>query len=175
MAADRIEGYLTKQGHVFKTWKTRKFVLRTTTAALEYYDDAAQPPTLKGSISLKRGSSMLDAAGETAFVVIDADGTKYPIKALSPDDKARWMAVLNRVIAGGRDFDEIFAIWQPPRASSSHDGALKKGGHWNKAISDALFHKIDTDGSGFIEFQELCAARRPAAATMFERFGVGNP
>ena len=79
-------------------------------AARADVDDAAQPPKLKGSISLKRGSSMLDAAGETAFVVIDADGTKYPIKALSPDDKARWMAVLNRVIAGGRDFDEIFAL-----------------------------------------------------------------
>lgn len=44
-----FEGYMTKQGHIFKTWKTRYF--RLSGHMLTYYED--QPDTPLGSIDLR--------------------------------------------------------------------------------------------------------------------------
>lgn len=89
------EGWCTKLGEVFKTWKKRWFVLEGT--MLRYYSDNTNNKILKGEIELKPEYEIKrcpQCKKQPAFS-IDTFRRVYQIVALNPTDCDEWINILN--------------------------------------------------------------------------------
>ncbi|PRP81071.1 Ras guanine nucleotide exchange factor [Planoprotostelium fungivorum] len=89
MSAVERSGWLKKQGHKVKNWKTRFFVLRGDKL---YYYTNPELATLKGTIPLLESTITDDKRrGAKNFILKTRDGTSYFIEADSEADKDNWI------------------------------------------------------------------------------------
>ena len=96
------EGWLTKQGLVFKTWKRRWFVLKGS--VITYY--VSPSGKIKGTISLKDSTVQLDKESkrQPAFKITTPDRI-YNIVADTQDDANAWVNAI--MIANGQKISTI--------------------------------------------------------------------
>ncbi|KNC47363.1 AGC/AKT protein kinase [Thecamonas trahens ATCC 50062] len=90
-------GWLTKQGHLRKSWRRRWFVLAAD-SELSYYaeDDGTAAP--KGSFNIAEGATLAAAEIKNhphAFKLTSAEGKAFLISADSAEEYDKWIAALN--------------------------------------------------------------------------------
>jgi hypothetical protein len=89
-------GWLTKEGHLRKTWKRRYFVI--TFKTFKYYVDESLKKH-KGNINIKNASVSESDVDNRSFVIVDGGGKKFNMQAESEQDKKEWVAILKVVIS----------------------------------------------------------------------------
>ena len=103
MIALIMQGYLSKEGHLFKTWKTRFFHLDG--CELKYYDSDSKTK-LKGRyvINVESKCNIVDDhKGKQNLFALQAKGDNSSdiilLSAASADEKMQWVSEINRVIS----------------------------------------------------------------------------
>lgn len=98
-----MEGYLSKEGHLFKTWKKRFFQLEGTD--LKYFDDENKRK-LKGRYVIDveaKCNSVEDHKGKKYMFALQAKGDNHSdiilLSAPSLLEKERWVQEINKVIS----------------------------------------------------------------------------
>lgn len=95
------EGWMTKQGGSYKSWKKRWFTLVDTT--LTYYPDQKAKKE-KGKIDLKKATGVDDAPEEkkkpNAFKIIVPSVRTFYIVCATEQEKKEWMEEIKKVISG---------------------------------------------------------------------------
>ena len=132
-----MEGYLSKEGHLFKTWKMRFFQLEGT--YLRYFDDENKRK-LKGRYVIDveaKCNSVEDHKGKKFMFALQAKGDNHSdiilLSAPSLLEKERWVQEINKVISKIRsDLDAIHS--QTIRIKSGEkevliSGDASSGGH----------------------------------------------
>jgi uncharacterized protein YbjT (DUF2867 family) len=98
-----MEGWLEKEGHFFKTWQRRWFVVEKHRVA---YYDSEQKQNLKGTYVLDKESKIVPCPqkGKRKFVfALHAKGSGGEVlymNASSQDEMEKWEAAINRAIKG---------------------------------------------------------------------------
>lgn len=103
-----MEGWLEKQGHMFKTWKKRWVVLEQTNDdyyLLSYYIDETKREK-KGEFRIALDSSITNlddgySSGKSNMFVLQAEGngkTFLMMSALTESDKNAWIVSIDQAI-----------------------------------------------------------------------------
>jgi len=94
------EGYLTKRGNGFKTWKRRYFRLDPERQCLDYFtaEDEARAK-LKGSVAYAGGTVVIDDASECHRFLLRAPGRDLHMQADNRDDMLMWAKALRLAVA----------------------------------------------------------------------------
>ncbi|EAY00283.1 AGC family protein kinase [Trichomonas vaginalis G3] len=101
------EGWGTKLGGIFKTWRVRWFTL--TKSSLTY--SKSKNSRIKGKIDLskvKEVSPMPDCVYPNAFKVVIPGVRTYQIHCNSPDEMKNWVSIINKVLSG-KNINDITA------------------------------------------------------------------
>lgn len=159
------EGWCTKLGQVFKTWKRRWFVLQGST--ISYY--TSPEGKLKGTISLKDSKVQLDKESKKpfAFTIITPSRTYY-IVTNSEEETSSWINVIK--IANGEKITKVgledFEILKVLGRGSLGKVLLvrhikTKKLYALKSLSKAKLEKINLVFQTLIEKNALIAAHHP--------------
>lgn len=93
-------GWLTKEGHIFKTWKQRYFCFsENNPGQLTYFDDV--DGNQRGSIMMT-GATVMKFDDPNMFGVQEQSGTVYILKAMTREECDAWIHGLAHM-AGGAD------------------------------------------------------------------------
>lgn len=101
-STNSFEGWLIKQGHVFKTWKKRWFTLQGT--KISYF--SSPDGKLKGSFSIEDATIQLDKdSNKKNFFVISIPDKKYPVIANSEEEATAWIDAI--MVANGQKVTKV--------------------------------------------------------------------
>ena len=90
----RLEGWLQKQGHLWKSWLRRYFKQTGEPGGdLVYYETDALSKE-KGRICLRTATLLPCSDKPLMFGVKEAGGKTYLLRAPSPEDAERWLRAL---------------------------------------------------------------------------------
>lgn len=144
-----MEGWLTKRGHIFKTWKRRWFVLDESQGFVLNYYQKEDKQTLKGTYAITGMSSVSPVSDEGSHrnaILLHAAGSggrELLMSADSPEVALQWTAALRAMIAQCRDADDT----QSPLGRSP-------AGESNAATSTLPKHGLSL--AGFRNFVTVC-------------------
>merc|ERR1712185_689992 len=94
MPPGRLEGWLQKQGHLWKSWLRRYFKQTGEPGGdLVYYETDALSKE-KGRICLRTATLLPCSDKPLMFGVKEAGGKTYLLRAPSPEDAERWLRAL---------------------------------------------------------------------------------
>ncbi|TGZ73099.1 hypothetical protein CRM22_001707 [Opisthorchis felineus] len=101
--SDIVSGYLLKWTNILKGYKKRWFLLQND--LLSYYRcPEAVGRRCRGTFNLK-DATLVVPSSQTSFVLVEATGRKHHLKALSEQDKERWIKVLADLTNGHNNTD----------------------------------------------------------------------
>lgn len=110
-----MEGWLEKEGHIFKTWKKRWCVLDKSSGTLCYFTDSSKT-TKKGEYRIVADSALtsLDdgyAGRKSHLFAIQAEGTNnfLMLSASTEENKECWIFAIQECISNARE--QIETLW----------------------------------------------------------------
>lgn len=164
-----MEGWLTKKGHLFKTWKRRWFVLDTSKGFVLNYYEKENKKSLKGTYILSGSSHITrtdDERGHSNLFVLHATGSggdELVMSADSPEEMQDWITGTEHIIRMCKETIEradspqlsLSPAAYPSPAPVTH-ASLSRIGNGDIATALASFPKHGLTLAGLHEFISLC-------------------
>ena len=115
-----VEGWMAKEGHIFKTWKNRWFVLDGRTIAYFSKEGAKQP---KGIINMADGTDLIveERYPRPFCFTILTPAKRYVLQTADDDEMAEWIEAIQNNLeccAPGQGAPGAHWLWQ------------RRGCHW---------------------------------------------